>query len=123
MNISPIAGAAVAAPSTERRASTVAGGQPTGAAVAAPHETHAPVVQPAARAAEVAAQLDRYVKSSSRDLDFRVDQTSGRVVVSVLDKETGELIRQIPDEVALRIAQRLAGHAMAAGSLLVDESA
>jgi flagellar protein FlaG len=53
----------------------------------------------------VAAQLDAYLKSVSRALEFRVDAASGHTVVSVRDAQTGELIRQIPNEEVLRLAE------------------
>jgi flagellar protein FlaG len=53
----------------------------------------------------VAAQLDAYMKSVSRALEFRVDAASGRTVVSVRDGQTGALIRQIPNEEVLRLAE------------------
>ncbi len=46
--------------------------------------------------------MEKYVRSVGRSLQFRVDEDSGRVVVSVRDPSTGELIRQIPSEEALR---------------------
>ena len=62
--------------------------------------------QPAAPSIEaVAERLDRYIKSVNRSLEFRVDSPSGRTVISVRDADTGELIRQIPNEEVLRFAQ------------------
>ena len=43
---------------------------------------------------------------SSRD--FRIDEDSGRVVVSVVDRRDGTVLRQMPSEEALRIARNLA---------------
>ncbi|MCW5976487.1 MAG: flagellar protein FlaG [Bryobacteraceae bacterium] len=37
-----------------------------------------------------------------------VDQGTGRVVAQIVDRITGELVRQIPSECILRIARRLA---------------
>jgi flagellar protein FlaG len=51
--------------------------------------------------------MEQYVASVGRTLQFRVDEDSGRVVVSVRDPATGELIRQIPSEAALKVAERL----------------
>jgi flagellar protein FlaG len=53
----------------------------------------------------VAQRLETYLKSVSRSLEFRVDAGSGRTVISVRDSDTGELIRQIPGEEVLRLAQ------------------
>lgn len=55
----------------------------------------------------VAQQIESYLRANGRDLQFSVDQESGRTVVTVRDSSTGEVIRQIPDAEALRIAQSL----------------
>lgn len=66
----------------------------------------------------VAAKLiDRYLRDAGRELSFSVDDTTGIVVVAVRDPNSGELIRQMPSEEALRIASNLATH----GPKLVDE--
>ncbi len=54
----------------------------------------------------VAQQLESYVQKSGRELQFRVDSSTGSTVVSVLDR-SGQLIRQIPSEEAMRLAERL----------------
>ncbi|MCP1726426.1 flagellar protein FlaG [Natronospira proteinivora] len=41
------------------------------------------------------------------DLEFKVDETSGRTVITVYHPETEEVIRQIPPEEAMRLAQIL----------------
>ena len=46
----------------------------------------------------LAKQLNIASQSIGRDLRFRVDMESGRSVIQVLDRETGEIIRQIPPE-------------------------
>jgi flagellar protein FlaG len=55
----------------------------------------------------VARQIESYLKANGRNLQFSVDQETGRTVVTVRDSSTGEIIRQIPDAEALRIAQSL----------------
>jgi flagellar protein FlaG len=52
-------------------------------------------------------ELAEFAKQSNRDLMFSVDETSGKTVVTVMDGETSEVIRQIPSEEVLRIAQAL----------------
>ncbi|MCU0759127.1 MAG: flagellar protein FlaG [Steroidobacteraceae bacterium] len=69
---------------------------------------------------KAAARMEEYARSAGRSLQFRVDQDSGRVVVSVRDLSTGELIRQIPSEAALRIAQDLGSGEPGASSLIID---
>jgi len=53
------------------------------------------------------AQLNDYVQNTERKLEFQVDNDSGQTVVRVYDKLSEELIRQIPNEEALTLAQRL----------------
>lgn len=52
-------------------------------------------------------QLNDFVQSVQRNLEFEVDDDSGRTVVRVVDQQTDEVIRQIPDELALRLAENL----------------
>lgn len=53
------------------------------------------------------AQMNEYIQSTQRDLNFSYDPDSGETVVKVLDRTTQEVIRQIPDETFLRLAQRM----------------
>ena len=73
------------------------------------------VEQPKPQAAEVrterveqaVARLNDYVQSLQRDLRFSIDNDLGRAVVSVIDRQSQEVIRQIPNETALRLARNL----------------
>lgn len=51
--------------------------------------------------------ISEYVQSINRDLQFSVDEETERTVIKVIDSESGELIRQIPDEVFLELARKL----------------
>lgn len=42
-----------------------------------------------------------------KGLEFRVDEMQGMPVVSVMDMDSGELIRQIPTEEALALAEKM----------------
>lgn len=53
------------------------------------------------------AQMNEFIQSTQRDLNFTYDPSSGETVVKVLDRNTQEVIRQIPDEIFLRLAQQL----------------
>ncbi|MCL7929278.1 flagellar protein FlaG [Halomonas llamarensis] len=44
---------------------------------------------------------------SQRGLEFDLSDESSRVITRVIDRESGEVIRQIPAEEVLRIAERL----------------
>ena len=53
------------------------------------------------------AQMNDYVQSIQRDLQFHVDDELSQTVVKVVDRDTGDLIRQIPEEVFLELARKL----------------
>lgn len=53
------------------------------------------------------ASLSSFVQSVQRSLDFSVDDSSGEVVVKVTDRDSGEVIRQLPSEEALRLSEQL----------------
>ena len=50
-------------------------------------------------------QLKDLVQSVQRDLQFSIDDYSGRTVITVLDSNTAEIIRQIPSEEVLALAK------------------
>lgn len=75
----------------------------------------------AAKVEKAVNQVNQFVQSLSRDLQFMVDDDSGRTVIKVLDTETKEVIRQIPPEELLRIATYLTDNHGA--SLLLKEQA
>lgn len=52
-------------------------------------------------------QMQRSLPSMARNLQFSLDEETGRTVVKVVDTDTNEVIRQIPSEEALAIAQTL----------------
>ena len=56
---------------------------------------------------EAVSNLNDYVQVIRRELQFSVDKESGRTVVTVVDAETGEKIRQIPREEVLALAKHL----------------
>ena len=68
------------------------------------------------------ARLNDYVQSMHRRLEFSVDDTTNRTVVSVIDKDTQEVIRQIPSETALKLAQKLSSIQDPAGLLFEDRA-
>ena len=83
-------------------------GVPTPVQVAAPAAQPRPQAkpkQPPVDIQKVAQQLESFLKRVSRSLEFHVDDASGRMVCSVRDAETGDLIRQIPNEEVLRLAE------------------
>lgn len=53
------------------------------------------------------AEIEKFLKETRRNLEFSTDEESGKIVVKVIASDSGELIRQIPSEEALRIAHSL----------------
>ena len=94
------------------------------ATVAAP-AADAPRQEPAARPVtipkieSVTRQIDSFLRSINKSVQFRVDQATGEMIVTIRDDSTGEVIRQVPGEDALRIAQRIEDQL----SALLDEKA
>ncbi|HKK56413.1 flagellar protein FlaG [Marinobacter sp.] len=56
---------------------------------------------------DAVSQLNDFVQNVQRDLQFEVDNDLGQTVVKVVDQSTKEVIRQIPNELALRLAENL----------------
>lgn len=50
-------------------------------------------------------QLRKILAESNISLHFRRDETSGRLVVEMIDNTTGDPVRQIPSEVSLRLSE------------------
>lgn len=53
------------------------------------------------------ATIQDFVQSVRRSLNFSLEEGSGRVVVKVTDAGSGDVIRQIPSEEALQLAENL----------------
>jgi flagellar protein FlaG len=61
-------------------------------------------------------QMEQFFQSVHRNLEFSIDDKSGKVVVKVIATETGEVVRQLPSAEALKLADSLKN----ANSLLFD---
>lgn len=61
----------------------------------------------AAELQNAVSNLNDYVQSLRREIQFSIDEGSGQTVVKVTDPGTGEMIRQIPSEEVLAIARSL----------------
>ena len=56
---------------------------------------------------QAVSELNEYVQTLNRSLQFSVDDDSGRTVIKVVDPQSDEVIRQIPPEEILAIARVL----------------
>lgn len=68
-----------------------------------PEETGTPVAEEDVR--QAVSNLNDYAQMLHRDLQFSVDEDSGRTVIKVIDSETNNVIRQIPSEQVLELAR------------------
>lgn len=75
---------------------------------AAPKAVEAPT--PAQMRAELSEALERlndHMRKQGRSLSFSMDEQLNRTVVQVKDANTGEVVRQIPNETALKVAHSI----------------
>ena len=77
--------------------------------------------------AQTAEEIDQLVDrlntqslTSSHTLRFSIDEKLGKAIISVVDRETDEVIRQIPPETALQIAE--AFEEVTSGHLLTESA-
>ena len=52
-------------------------------------------------------EMQNFVQAAQHDIQFQLDDDSGRMVVKVTEAASGDVIRQIPSEEALRLAENL----------------
>ncbi|MNP52950.1 flagellar protein FlaG [compost metagenome] len=99
----------------------------SGLAVGAAPSAPVPTVQEAdkgkkperAELEQAVSDIQTFVQSIHRQLEFSIDDTTGIVVVKVIASQSGEVVRQLPSEAALKLAQSLSD----ASSLLFDARA
>lgn len=65
---------------------------------------------------DAVSDIAAFFSSTRRNLEFSTDEESGKLVVKIIASDTGELVRQLPSEEALRIARSLSD----VSSLLFD---
>jgi len=56
---------------------------------------------------KVVTDLNSSIQNVQRNLAFSVDDNSGQIVINVTDKESGDILRQIPSEDVLKMAGKL----------------
>lgn len=59
------------------------------------------------RIAEAIPKVRELMQKNQRSLDFEVAETENRIIITVIDKETEKVIRQIPPEDVLKIAEAI----------------
>ena len=56
---------------------------------------------------DAVSMLNQQLVSTNRGLGFQIDESVGGPVVTVRSAETGEVVRQIPNEVIVRVAHNI----------------
>ena len=56
---------------------------------------------------EAVSILNQQLKQTNRGLGFRMDETLNAPVVTVVSESSGEVVRQIPNEVVVRVAHNI----------------
>lgn len=100
MDIQPLSGSAVAAQPAREPSE----------APALPVSTPDPQPAPAPTRDEVREaikEIQRSVANNTTNLQFSVDEDTGRTIVSVIDTETRQVVRQIPSEEVMRMSRAL----------------
>ncbi|HEX2829091.1 MAG TPA: flagellar protein FlaG [Burkholderiales bacterium] len=103
MNVNPIAQPAAEVP---RPASVRSVAAPVSVAQLAATGSHAQAPDPQA-VKEAVAAANEAMKTIKSELDFSVDEDTGKTVIRVIDKQSGTLIRQMPSQEMLEIAKAL----------------
>lgn len=107
-----IAGAArtpaVAPPVASPRAAAPVGQDKAHAQAAAPAAPKVDPTQLMRDLQEAVHKINEEMKKNGRELDFSMDKVLDYPVVTVKNSVTGEVIRQIPNEVTIRVAHNLA---------------
>jgi flagellar protein FlaG len=93
-------------PPADKAAAPVAGQRPA-AAARAPAPPPEPPEPSAEQLSQAVKNINSALQARAQDLEFSVDSDSARLVVTVTDKDTHEVIRQMPSKEAMEIAKAL----------------
>ncbi|MDY7560752.1 flagellar protein FlaG [Pseudomonas sp. 10B1] len=70
-------------------------------------EVHADKSTDTEKLKQAVQQIEKFVDATKRNLKFSIDERSGKIVVKVIASETGEVVRQLPSEEVLKLADSL----------------
>jgi flagellar protein FlaG len=71
---------------------------------------------------KIVEEMNNFISSINKGLSFKVDEDAGRDVVTIYEADTGDIIRQIPDEEMLEILRRLREQTARYSSGLVNQT-
>lgn len=117
MNVQPVTtppvldAAALAPPARDAGAAARSAQAANAAGNGAPVLATQPVAAaPTADSAQLQAAVEdvrKFVEPITQNLEFAIDDDTGRTVIKIIDRQTDEVLRQIPSEEMLQIAQAL----------------
>ncbi|MCD9478195.1 flagellar biosynthesis protein FlaG [Photobacterium phosphoreum] len=64
-------------------------------------------------------QIEQVLQQVNRSLRFHIDDDSGKQIATIVDKETGDIIRQVPAQELLDLNKNLAKHSLSSLSRTV----
>lgn len=109
-------------PATSTSTGKLATGEEWKAKEARPEGETTPARRSELREIELAVkEINDHLQLVRRSLEFSVDRDTQRVVVKVIDAETGEVVRQIPPDAVLELA-RFLREKESKGLLLVQQA-
>tara|TARA_R110002095_G_scaffold216405_1_gene213505 strand:+ start:599 stop:1021 length:423 start_codon:yes stop_codon:yes gene_type:complete len=117
--------------STDKIITTQAVGDKTGVASASgnslPQEETTELSSSANKVKQTVSELNSFVQNIQRGIQFSVHEETGHSIITVTDKDSGDVIRSFPSEKVLEIAAYLAENKAqpdeAVRGLLVNDSA
>ena len=112
MSIAPISSSTAAAPTTGMAPTVAPSVQQQATLSVSDRPATLPQLEPDKPMSDqqanlVATKLNLRVESVHSSVRFRVDDASGKTVITVMNTDNGEVIRQIPSEEALRLAEAM----------------
>lgn len=82
-----------------------------------------PVPATPSRLGQAVDEINQFLRANARQFVFQLDSSTGKSQVTVVNPQTGEIIRQIPELHALQLAQNIADTGMPFSGLLMDTQA
>ncbi|KJG11101.1 flagellar biosynthesis protein FlaG [Photobacterium kishitanii] len=64
-------------------------------------------------------QIEQLLQQVNRSLQFRIDDETGKQIATIVDKEIGDIIRQVPAQELLELNENLAKHSLSSLSRTV----
>ena len=84
--------------------------QPASRGNGLPAQGQKQVKAPGSAVDKAVVQVNDYLQTQNRTLEFSVDKSTGQTIIKVIDQANGKVLRQIPPEYVVHLAQTLLEH-------------